>query len=212
MQGGLEFDFNLGKNCNWYITFTPIVQANEVIKGSEIEYVAKGADLKANVCVAYRLGRGNCSHNFRIPKPSVSEEDYNALFEKYNELLNAPKDVDTVVIEKVVETVVEKVIEKPIGVFIDFEIGSSKLNSTAQRSIKFFAKEIENYENLRVKVIGSADSKTGSMTRNEKLAWERANVVASELTKNGVKEVATEILIDIDEDAESSRCAVVISE
>lgn len=212
LQGGLEFDFNLGKNRNWYITFTPMVQSNEILKNSEIEYVAKGADLKANVGIAYRLGHGNRSHNFRIPNPCVSEEDYNALFEKYNELLNAPKDVDTVVVEKIVENVIEKIVEKPNNTFVDFEIGSSKLNPTAERTIKFFVKQAENFENLKVKVIGSADSKTGSKERNEKLAWERANVVASELTKNGIKEVATEIVIDIDEDAESSRCAVIISE
>ncbi len=212
LQCGLEFDFNLGKNKNWYITFTPMVQSNEILKNSEIEYVAKGADLKANVGIAYRLGYGNRSHNFRIPNPCVSEEDYNALFEKYNELLNAPKDVDTVVVEKVVENVVEEIVEKPNNTFVDFEIGSSKLNTTSERTIKFFVKQAENFENLKVKVIGSADSNTGSKERNEKLAWERANVVASELTKNGIKEVATEIVIDIDEDAESSRCAVIISE
>lgn len=212
LQGGLEFDFNLGKNRNWYITFTPMVQSNEILKSNEIEYAAKNADLKANLGVAYRFGNGNNSHNFRIPEPGVSEEDYNDLLGKYNELLNKPNDVDTVVIEKVVETIMEKIVEKPANTFVDFEIGSSKLNTTAQKTIKFFAKQTEGIENLKVKVIGSADSKTGSKEINEKLSWERANVVASELTKYGIKEIATEILIDIDEDAESSRCAVIVTE
>lgn len=212
LQGGLEFDFNLGKNRNWYITFSPMVQANEIAKGGEIQYIAKGADLKANIGVAYRLGRGNKSHNFTICPYKYTDEQYAELYNKYEECMNRPTVTDTVVVEKVVETTVEKIVEKPNNTFIDFEIGSSKLNPTAERTIKFFVKQTESFENLNVKVIGSADSKTGSKERNEKLAWERANVVASELIKNGIKEVATEIVIDIDEDAESSRCAVIITE
>lgn len=212
LQAGLEFDFNLGKNRNWYITFTPMVQANEIAKGDELQYIAKGADLKANIGVAYRLGRGNGSHNFVIPNPCVSEEDYNALFEKYNELLNAPKEVDTVVIEKIIENVIEKVVEKPSNTFIDFEIGSSTLSQSAQRTIDFFVEQTKDLKDIKVKVIGSADSKTGTKDLNEKLAWDRANVVASELVNKGIKEVATEMIIDIDENAESSRCAVIVIE
>lgn len=211
LQGGLEFDFNLGKNRNWYITFTPMVQANEILKGNEIEYVAKGADLKANIGVAYRLGRGNCSHNFRIPKPCVSEEDYNALFEKYNELLNAPKDVDTVVIEKVVEKIVEKVVEKPANTMIMFEKGSSTISQNGMTTIETFANSVKG-KGYTIKVVGSADSKTGTKEFNEKLAWERAENVAKELVNFGVDKSATEVIIDFNGANDASRCAIVVTE
>ena len=217
LQGGLEFDFNLGKNRNWYITFTPMVQANEILKGNKFEYAVKGADLKANIGVAYRLGRGNKSHNFTICPYKYTDEQYAELYNKYEECMNRPIVTDTVVVEKIVE--VEKVVEveKPVvdnrsqlNVFVDFEKGSSKLSSSAKRAIKYF---VECYvENSSVKVIGSADSCTGTHAFNEKLAWERANAVASELVNQGINEVSTEILIDIDEDAESSRCALIVAE
>jgi len=213
LQGGLEFDFNLGNNRNWYITFTPMVQANEILKGNEVEYAVKGADLKANIGVAYRLGRGNKSHNFTICPYKYTDEQYAELYNKYEECMNRPTVTDTVVVEKVVE------VETPVAdnrnqlnVFVDFEKGSSKLSSSAKRAIKYFVECVEYVENPSVKVVGSADSCTGTHAFNEKLAWERANVVASELVNQGINEVSTEILIDIDEDAESSRCAVIVVE
>jgi outer membrane protein OmpA-like peptidoglycan-associated protein len=221
LQAGLEFDFNLGKNRSWYITFTPMVQANEILKGEEIQYLwtggpnkDKAADLKANIGVAYRFGRGNKSHNFTICPYTYTDEQYAELYNMYDECMNRPTETttDTIIVEKIVETVVEKVIEKPANTFIDFEIGTSKLNPTAQRTIDFFVGQAENFKDEKIKVIGSADSKTGTKKLNERLANERANVVASELVKEGFKNVVTEVVIDVDEVAESSRCAIIVME
>lgn len=222
LQGGLEFDFNLGKNRNWYITFSPMVQANNILKGTSQEDwdgpygmldVAKSSDLKCNIGVAYRLGRGNKSHNFEICDKVYTQDQYDELYAMYDDCMSTANRVDTVIVEKVVE------IEKPVidnrsqlNVFVDFEKGSSKLSTSAKRAIKSFVEGIEYVENPSVKVVGSADSGTGTPVFNEKLAWERANVVASELVNQGIKEVSTEILIDIDEDAESSRCALITVE
>ena len=208
LQAGLEFDFNLGKNRNWYITFSPMVQSNNILQSEQIQYMAKNADVKANLGVAYRLGR---HHNFKIVENQVSEEDYNVLFNKYNELLNKKPEVDTVVIEKVVEKVVEKVIEKPADMFVNFKIGSSEISKENDNIIIAFANAVKE-TNFAVKVIGSADTSTGSKEINERLATERAKNVSTKLIEYGVKVVATEILLDIDEDAETSRCAVIIAE
>ena len=213
MQFGLEFDFNLGRNRNWYITFSPMVQTNNILESHDIIPVLKKSDLKANVGVAYRLGRGKGSHNFVIPETSVAESDYNDLYAKYNELLTNKPVVDTVVVEKVVE--VEKTVnmnEKPIKTFVDFEIGSSELSPVAKRTINEFVNQVKGVKNLKVKVIGSADSKTGSTTFNENIAWARANAVASELVSNGINVVSTEMAIDIENNAEASRCAVIVVE
>lgn len=208
LQAGLEFDFNLGKNRNWYITFTPMVQANEILRSTNIEPMAKNADLKANIGVAYRLGR---HHNFKIVENQVSEEDYNALFNKYNELLNKKPEVDTVVIEKVVEKVIEKVVEKPADCVISFEKGKSTISQSEMRTIESFAK-IAKDNDCKAKVIGSADSKTGSKEFNEKLAFERAKNVAQELVKLGVPNSAIETTIDVNGANETSRCAIIIAE
>lgn len=208
LQAGLEFDFNLGKNRNWYITFSPMVQSNNILQSEQIQYMAKNADVKANLGVAYRLGR---HHNFKIVENQVSEEDYNTLFNKYNELLNKKPEVDTVVIEKVVEKVIEKVIEKPADMFVNFKIGSSEISKENDNIIIAFADAVKE-TNFAVKVIGSADTSTGSKEINERLATERAKNVSTKLIEYGVKVVATEIVLDIDEDAETSRCAVIIAE
>lgn len=213
LQGGFEFDFNLGKNRNWYITLSPMLQSNNILQSEQVLYAVRNADVKTTIGVAYRFGRGKGSHNFVIPETSVAESDYNGLYEKYNELLNKKPVVDTVVVEKVVE--VEKTVtmnEKPIKTFVDFEIGSSELSPVAKRTINEFVNQVKGVKNLKVKVIGSADSKTGSTTLNENIALARANAVASELVINGINVVSTEMAIDIEKDAEASRCAVIVVE
>jgi len=208
LQAGLEFDFNLGKSRNWYITFQPMVQTNNILKSQEITYAVNNADLKANIGVAYRLGR---YHNFKIVENQVSEEDYNVLFNKYNELLNKKPEVDTVIVEKVVEKVIEKVVEKPADCVISFEKGKSTISQSEMKTIESFAK-IAKENDCKAKVIGSADSKTGSKEFNENIAFERAKNVAQELVKLGVPNSAIETTIDVNGANETSRCAIIIAE
>lgn len=212
LQAGLEFDFNLGKNRNWFITFTPMVQANEVLQTEQIQYAVNGADLKANLGIAYRLGRGDKSHNLTICPYTYTDEQYADIYNKYDECINKPAVVDTVVIEKIVE--VEKEVNNGAirDSYVYFERGSSALSVIANKEISEFVAQLKDAKmsKVNVKVVGSADSKTGSKEFNEKIAWARANAVASELVKQGVNEVSTEIKIDIDENAEASRCAVIV--
>jgi len=208
LQGGLEFDFNLGKDRNWYITFQPMVQSNNILQSEQVTYMIKNSDVKATVGVAYRLGR---HHNFKIVENSVSEEDYNTLLNSYNELLNSKPEVDTIVIEKVVKEVVEKVTVKPSDLFVIFRKGSSEITKDNMSTINAFAETV-NENGYSVKVIGSADTGTGTNEFNSQLALDRANKVAEALRNLGVKVTSVETSLDIDEDAESSRCAVLISE
>ena len=208
LQAGLEFDFNLGKGRNWYITFQPMVQSNNILQSEEITYMIKNSDVKATLGVAYRLGR---HHNFKIVENSVSEEDYNTLLNNYNELLNSKPEVDTIVIEKAVKEVVEKVTVKPSDLFVIFRKGSSEITKDNMSTINAFAETV-NENGYSVKVIGSADTGTGTNEFNSQLALDRANKVAEALRILGVKVTSVETSLDIDEDAESSRCAVLISE
>lgn len=211
LQGGLEFDFNLGKNRNWYITFSPMLQSNDILQSEQVLYAIRNSDLKASLGVAYRLGRGNCSHNFKFAEPLVDENEYNELVNKYNELLNSKDENDTVVVEKVVEKVIEKTVVKPVNTFVGFEKGSSKISTSAAKTIENFANTAKDM-NCAIKVVGSADSATGSKQINENLAWERANNVAKELLKYNIDKVATEIVIDVNGSNEGSRCAIIVSE
>lgn len=211
LQGGLECDFNLGRNRNWYITFSPMLQANDILQSEQILYAVRNSDVKASIGIAYRLGRGNGSHNFKIAETSVNESDYNELVNKYNELLNNKEENDTVVIEKVVEKVIEKTVVKPSNAFIGFEKGSSKISASAAKTIENFANTVKDM-NYTIKVVGSADSATGSKEVNENLAWERANNVAKELVKYNIDKVATEIVIDVNGANEASRCAIIVTE
>jgi outer membrane protein OmpA-like peptidoglycan-associated protein len=208
LQAGLEFDFNLGKSRNWYITFQPMVQANDILQSQHIKPMVENADVKATLGVAYRLGR---HHNFKIVENSVSEEDYNTLLNKYNELMNREPEADTVYVKTVVKDVIEKVVVKPTDMFVNFKIGSATVSNENVSTLNSFAKvAIEN--GCEVRVIGSADTATGNKDLNEKLALDRAKNVAEALVKAGVKVVAVETSLDIDEDSESSRCAVIIAE
>lgn len=208
LQAGLEFDFNLGKNRNWYITFSPMVQSNNILQAQHIKPMVENADVKANLGVAYRLGR---HHNFKIVENSVSEEDYNVLLGKYNELMNRKPEVDTVYVKKVVKDVVEKVVVKPADMFVNFKIGSSELSNENISTLNSFAKvAIEN--GCEVRVIGSADTATGSKERNEQLALDRAKKVAEALTNAGLKSVKVETKLDVNTDTEASRCAIIIAE
>ena len=208
LQAGLEFDFNLGKNRNWYITFSPMVQTNNILQSQHIKPMVENADVKANLGIAYRLGR---HHNFKIVENSVSEEDYNVLLGKYNELMNRKPEVDTVYVKTVVKDVVEKVVVKPADMFVNFKIGSATVSNENVSTLNSFAKvAIEN--GCEVRVIGSADTATGSKERNEKLALDRAKAVAGILTNAGVKNVKVETKLDVNTDAEASRCAIIIAE
>ena len=64
-------------------------------------------------------------------------------------------------------------------------------------------------ENSQVIIVGSADTKTGSASRNDTLAKQRAEVVAAELRKNGVKNIVTKSALDVDDNPAQSRVAIV---
>lgn len=206
LQAGLEFDFNLGKNRNWFITFTPMVQANQILKGDEIQFAAKGADLKANLGVAYRLGRGDQNHSFKICDKVYTEEQYAELYCLYDECMNRPVQVDTVIIEKTVTEVQVKNNELSNAIIV-FAKNSSELTEAEIHRLDIIMAGLDKEGTYMV--VGSADSATGNEEINTRLATERANVVAEIMNKNGFNNVETSIQIDALKDQEITRCAIV---
>lgn len=97
---------------------------------------------------------------------------------------------------KVVEKIVEKIVEKPVPApapapavqkvepirrDVFFTINSSKVSAAEANKIKEIAEYLQKNTNAKVTVTGVADKGTGNSTINEKLATQRANVVAEAL-------------------------------
>jgi hypothetical protein len=219
-QAGLEFDFNLGRNRNWYVTFTPMVQAHNILQAQQITYGVNDADLKANIGIAYRLGRGD-SHNFEICPYTYTDEEYEILYGMYDECMSRPVEtkIDTVIVEKIVE--VENTVEgnpvegNPVegndinGVlnFITFEKGSYQISNVQMQTLDLIMKSLN--KDAKIKVIGSADTKTGSEDFNKDLAIKRAETVKAVLEKNGFTVTETTIKLDAFDGDEISRCAII---
>ena len=91
-----------------------------------------------------------------------------------------------------------------------FEIGSSELSETERQKVEMFAETFADKETL-IKVVGSADSKTGTEGRNNTLAEKRAEVVKNVLVKNGVAadRIIVTSTLDATENPETSRSAII---
>lgn len=86
------------------------------------------------------------------------------------------------------EVTMDSTISKMIGnpVYFFFNIGSAKLKDKRQLvNIKEIADAAKKY-GLRVRVIGSADSKTGTKKINKRLSKKRAETIAAEMKKQNV--------------------------
>lgn len=212
LNAGLEFDFNLGKQRAWYITFTPQVVAHEILRANHIEPMVKNADLQANIGIAYRFGsKKTGSHNFVICPYTYTDEQYAKLYAMYDECMNRPATVDTVVVEKIVKVEVVKndtSSNYQTETYVYFEKGSSELGAKSVKVIEHFVKNLPS--NTPVKVIGSADTKTGSMNFNQELSEDRANKVVALLKKLGVENIEVESTVDLEDTPELSRCALIM--
>lgn len=206
LKAGLEFDFNLGSNRNWYITFTPAVQANHILHATNIEPMAKGADLKANLGITYRFGSGKKSHNFDICPYSYTEEDYMILQGMYDECMSRPAQIDTVIVENTVTEVIVKNNEISNTVIV-FAKNSSELTEAESHRLDIIMGGLDKEGSYMI--VGSADSATGTEAYNKELAQKRADTVAELMSKNGFKNVETTVQIDALTDQEITRCAIV---
>lgn len=210
LQAGLEFDFNLGKYRNWYITFSPMVQADNILRAQHIKPLVEKADVKANIGIAYRFGRGGKSHNFALCPYTYTEDQYAELYKKYDECMSRPVQIDTVVIEKVVE--VEKnyaTANDNSGLnFVPFTKGSAEIDGLGREMLDYIVHNMP--KDAVIEVIGSADSGTGTLELNQQLALDRANVVANVLKNNGFNSVSVSSVLDKFETPEMSRCAVIV--
>lgn len=205
---GCEFNFNLGPKKAWQLGLHPSVVWN-IADGTGMGFKMSKADLRIAGGITYKFGyknsKGERTHNFTIVENGISVEEYNDLLAKYDELLNTKPD--TVVVENTIieeNTVVEVAM---VDLIVSFEKGSSEVSNIRKEQIVSFAKIVD--EKDVVKVVGSADTATGSKEFNDKLATERAMVVARILKDNGVNNIETVINLDVDSNPSASRCAII---
>lgn len=205
---GCEVNFNFGEARAWQIGLRPSVVWNNR-DGSGMGFYMSKADLRLACGVTYKFGyknsKGKTVHNFTLVDKGVSEKDYQNLQARYDELLNSTPD--SVVVERTV--VVEKIVNEavPMDLVIYFDKGSSAISTLKEAQIVAFANAVK--EGTTVKVIGSADTGTGSYDVNSELADQRANAVADILYRNGVKHIEIGVSLDVDSDPSSSRCAII---
>lgn len=205
LQAGLEFDFNLGKNRNWYISLTPAVQFNELNDGyAGVAPAFKHGDFKTNLGITYRIGQGK-SHNFAVCDKKYTEEQYKDLYNEYENVKNKAMTVDTVVVEKVVE------VEKPVEIgnvteCITFDKNSDVIKSTEMQRLDLYMHTMS--KDITYVVCGSADTGTGSYGYNSELAQKRADAVVKVLKENGFN-AETVVKLDALDVTDLSRCAII---
>ena len=208
---GLELNANLGAKRAWQISVRPAVLWNNY--DNNPKFNVNDGQVRLTVGVTYKFGNRKIkSHNFVTNDYAVSQHDYDVLMARYEECSKRQPEVREVEVEKVVERVERYGVPTYFGdTYVTFKIGSSKLDANAKAILRQFAKNLDG-KKVRVYVVGSADSKTGSETRNYTLAEARAKVVKDVLVKEyGVAEedVIVDTTLDATDDVKTSRAAVL---
>ena len=168
----------------------------------------------ATVGITFNLGK---KKNFdRFSSVGVYKADYDALKAQYDALVARGPQVKEVVKEVPVtkEVVVKETVKVLVGsTVITFPINSSTLSKTERQKVEMVAKSFDG-QDVAIKVLGSADSKTGTETYNKSLAQKRADAVKSVLVKNGISEdkISIETTLDATENVETSRSAIITLE
>lgn len=213
LQAGLEFDFNLGKNRNWYITLSPVAYVDNVVRGGDIQTLVKeNGTVKTDLGIAYRFGNrnyyGKQSHNFMVNENEYTEKQYKELYTLYDECMQRPVRVDTVTVEKTL--VVEKIVKESDNIsnaIVMFAKNSSKLTANEVERLNVILNKLD--KNDAYVVLGSADRATGTEEYNMNLATERANAVKNIMIENGFENVTVQVNLDEIDNQNVTRCAII---
>ena len=168
----------------------------------------------ASVGVTINLSK---KKNFdRSSSVSVSKKEYDALKAQYDAVVARDPQVREVIKEVPVtkEVIVKETVRVLVGsTVITFPCNKSALSNAERQKVEMFAKSF-NGQDVVVKVLGSADSKTGTEAYNKLLAQKRADAVKAVLVKNGIPEgkIIVETTLDATENVETSRSAIITLE
>jgi len=172
---GGELNVNLGKARAAQINFKPTVTWLTYDNFYNLNRTRAIFVCEVGFTYKFKNHRVN-SHNFVTNDYRYSQADYDALQAKLNEALNKEPVVKEVVTERIVEKQVETTVPTFVGkTFITFDLNSDVLSPTEHAKIVEFSKQIK--DNMVVHIVGSADSGTGTESRNTTLAENRAKAV-----------------------------------
>ena len=212
-NAGAELNFNLGEERAWQISVRPgVMWFNKYTAGNFQSLPTWKHDARANMQlgVTYKFGKAG-HHNFRLCPYSVTKADYDALLAENEELIGIRQpEVREVVKETVkTETVTKEVLTFVGGkTYITFAIGSVALTDVERAKLEAFAKNIT--PETQVNIVGSADSKTGTETRNFALAQRRAEVVKNVLVNDfnvNADKITTKHQLDVTDNVNTARSA-----
>lgn len=215
-KAGAEFNINLGEKRAWQINVRPgVTWFNKHTKTQYQSLPRFMSDGRANieVGVTYKFGsKSKKSHNFVLCPYSVTQADYDAALAALEAEKNKPA-----VVQEVVKTVTDtvEVVVKDTRVLvgsniITFAIGSCALTDVERAKIDAFAKSLD--EDTLIQIVGSADSKTGTETRNFALATNRANIVKNVLISDyniASDRISVATTLDATDNALTSRSAIL---
>lgn len=222
----LDREFGVGAGLINELRLGPVVNLNielgaVVTKESQFCNPALGPVCvlpSATVGLSFNLGKKKNFDRYSTVAPPVMPftlEEYNELNKRVGSLEAENSDLKSQLIDcnnrnpKVKEVIVKETQVLIGSNIITFPMGSCVLSETEAAKVEAFAKNL--VDGTLIKVVGSADSKTGSEPRNYALAKNRANVVKNALIKCGVSEdrIETDSRLDATDNVKTSRSAIV---
>ena len=211
-NAALEMNFNLGKQRAWQINVKPVYTINH--RAAQDVFVKDNMNGRIMLGVTYKFGskRKGGAHNFVLCPYSVTKADYDAVVAERDALKNRPAEVREVVKEVAVPKEVIKTETRVLvgSTIITFPIGSCALSKVEREKVAAFAKSLDN--DTLVQIVGSADTKTGTETRNFALAQNRANVVKNVLVNDygiSADRITVNTKLDATDAVETSRSAIL---
>lgn len=207
---GAELNINLGKARAWQINIKPVVMWNNY--NNVLRPLRQNMQGRIQLGLTYKFSsKKKGSHNFVYCPYTVTASDYTAAKNRIAELEARKPEVDTVTVVK--EVLVEKEVAKEIvlnTVTVYFDKGKYTISDREMSHLDFYAQNAD--KNVNIRIIGSADSATGSAKRNAYLAEQRALAVRKVLVeKYGFDEskILIDTVADVFDVASRSRVAVV---
>lgn len=185
---GAELNVNLGKARAWQINVKPVVMWNNY--NNALRPMRQNMQGRLQIGLTYKFGsKSKKSHNFVYCPYSVTASDYDNLNSQYAAALQENKSLQDKVAElearkpEIREVIREVPVETKVSnVTVYFDKGSYKLSDRELAHIDFYAQHADKAANI--KIVGSADSATGSAKRNAYLAEQRALAVKKVLVEN----------------------------
>jgi outer membrane protein OmpA-like peptidoglycan-associated protein len=206
---GSQVNFNMGKEKKWQINVIPSINYIMTDNGfgmvtGQPRFDAHRAIVNMQVGVTYKFknhtGKHNFVHHHSLCKYKYTKADYEKLLKTVAErdtllkkAYNTNANLTNALKEKQAEidklnaremTVVENV---NVNSAVGFEIGKADIHYTQKAGLLNLIEMVKGSDTKLV-VVGYADAKTGSKSRNLKLSEMRANAVKKFLVDNGVKE------------------------